>query len=168
MVLALVNRKLGSGRLCPNFFLSVAALALERRSLYDAHELAQMVPLFGRESYAELRQANRWTDTFLPNAEGPPTEAYMFERPSLSLLKTFAEWGSRSAVGRMLENFEAERKILRFNDGARKGTWTKWTRESHGLRDSVRQEIETAWRGRLDGLAASQEALSREGGLGLE
>jgi hypothetical protein len=168
MVLALVNRKFGSGRLCPNFFLSVAALALERRSLYDAHELAQMVPLFGRESYAELRQANRWTDTFLPNAEGPPTEAYMFERPSLSLLKTCAEWGSRSAVGRMLENFEAERKILRFNDGARKGTWTKWTRESHGLRDSVRQEIETAWRGRLDGLAASQEALSREGGLGLE
>jgi hypothetical protein len=160
MVLALLNRKFGSGRLCPNFLLSVAALDLERRSLYDAHELAQMIPLFGRESYAELRQANRWTETFLPNAEGPPTEAHLFDRPSLSLLKTCAEWGSHSVVGRMLENFEAERKIRRFNNADRlKGTWTKWTRERHGLRDHVRQEIETAWRCRLDGLAASEEAL---------
>ena len=49
MVSALIDAKIG-GRLCPNFFLSVAALSLDRRSLYDAHELAQLVPLYGRES----------------------------------------------------------------------------------------------------------------------
>ena len=39
---ALVDQKIGSGKLCPNFVLSMAALSLERRSLYDAHELSQL------------------------------------------------------------------------------------------------------------------------------
>jgi hypothetical protein len=160
MVMALINRKLGSGRLCPNFFLSVAAITLERRSLYDAHELAQLIPLFGREAYAALRQANGWIETFLPNADGPPTEAYLFDRPPLSRLKTCVEWGSRSALGRAFENFEAGRKIRRFNHADRlRDTWTKSTRESHGLRDQVRQDIETAWRFRLDRLTAAEETI---------
>jgi hypothetical protein len=153
MVSALINRKFGSGRLCPNFFLSVAALTLERRSLYDAHELAQLIPVYGRESYAELREANRWAETFLPNATGAPTEQLYFDRPSFAVLRACAEWGSRSVLGRLLENFEAGRKIHRFNDTDRlKGAWTKSTRESHSLRDHVRQDIETAWRRRLDEL----------------
>jgi hypothetical protein len=160
MVCALIDRKLGSGRLCPNFFLSAAALGLERRSLYDAHELSQLVPVFGRESYAELRQANFWTETFLPNAKGAPTAACFLEGPAFPGVKRFAEWGSRSSLGRMLENFEAARKIHRFNETDRlKGAWTKSTRESHSLRDHVRQDIETAWGRRLDGLAAAEIAL---------
>src|SRR5262245_9720847 len=102
---ALANQKLGSGRLCPNFFLSMAALSLERRSLYDAHELAQLQPLFGREGYEELREVNSWTDAFLPNARGAPAETHYFSRPPLPGLKAFAEWGSRSVFGRALENF---------------------------------------------------------------
>lgn len=156
MVSALMNRKFGSGRLCPNFFLSAAALSLERRSLYDAHELSQLMPLFGRESYDELRRANVWTQDFLPNARGAPNEEHWFSRPPLPGLKAWAEWGSRSVLGRALENFEARRKIHRFNEtDALKGNWTKSTRESHSLRDHVRQDIENAWRRRLDALPAA-------------
>ena len=153
---ALINQKLGSGKLCPNFFLSVAALSLERRSLYDAHELAQLTPLYGRESYDELRRANGWTEAFLPNAQGAPSEDHGFTRPPFAGLKACAEWGSRSFLGRALENFEARRKIHRFNETDHlKGLWTKSTSESHSLRDHVRQDIETAWRRRLEALAAA-------------
>jgi hypothetical protein len=150
---ALIDQRIGSGKLCPNFCLSVAALSLERRSLYDAHELSQLMPLFGKEPYDELRRVNSWTETFLPNAKGPPSDKHWFNRPPLARLKACAEWSSRSVFGRALEAFEARRKIHRFNEtNALKGTWTKSTSESHSLRDHVRQDIEAAWRGRLDAL----------------
>ena len=157
MVSALVDAKIGRKKLCPNVFLSVAALSLERRSLYDAHELAQLMPLYGREAYDQLRRANSWTEAFLPNARGAPNENGVFIRPPFAGLKAIVEWGSRSVLGRALENFEASRKIYRFNETDRlKGVWTKATRESHGLRDHIRQEIETAWRHRVDALAATE------------
>lgn len=153
---ALIDQKIGSGKLCPNFVLSVAALSLDRRSLYDAHELAQLLPLYGRETYQELRRVNSWTEAFLPNARGSPDESRGFTRPPFAHLKAFVEWGSRSVFGRALENFEARRKIHRFNETDRlKGQWTKSTLESHSLQDNVRQAIESAWRRRMDALAAS-------------
>jgi len=159
IVSAKVDQRLGSGKLCPNFVLSMAALSLERRSLYDAHELSQLVPVFGRESYDELRRVNGWTEAFLPNARGAPNEERCFSRPPFAGLKACAEWGSRSILGRALENFEARRKIHRFNEtDALKGPWTKSTRESHSLQDGVRQDIETAWRRRLDPLSTSDQA----------
>jgi hypothetical protein len=156
MVSALVDAKLG-GKLCPNFFLSVAALSLDRRSLYDAHELAQLVPIYGREAYDLLRRANSWTDAFLPNARGAPNENDECIRPLFSGLKAAVERGSRSPLGRALEKFEARRKIHRFNETDRlKGQWTKSTLESHSLRDHVRQKIETDWRQRVDALATTE------------
>jgi hypothetical protein len=153
---ALLDQRIGSGKLCPNFVLSVAALSLDRRSLYDAHELAQLLPLYGRETYQELRRVNSWTEAFLPNARGSPDENRGFARPPFVRLKAFVEWGSRSVFGRAVENFEARRKIHRFNETDHlKGQWTKSTPESHSLQDNVRQAIESAWRRRMDALAAS-------------
>jgi hypothetical protein len=152
-VSGLIDRRVGRGKLCANFVLSLSALPLERRSLYDAHELAQLMPLYGREGYDALRRANSWSEAFLPNAHGAPSEEYYFNRAPLAALKRCVEWGSRSVIGQALESFEAGRKIRRFNQsGYLKGTWTKSTPESHSLRDHVRQEIEAAWRGRLDAL----------------
>ncbi len=58
--------------LCPNYFVAENALLLSDRTLYTAHELVQMIPLSGIEIYNEMRRLNKWTDEYLPNAQGMP------------------------------------------------------------------------------------------------
>jgi hypothetical protein len=153
---AFFSRKFGTKMLCPNVFLSMATLALERESLYDAQELAQIVPLFGREAYDELRCANLWSETYLPNADGAPHESRTADRVTLPSLKKFVEWGSNSFLGRSVEQLEAARNMRRFNRGNRFEGWTKATRERHSLRESMKQDIENAWRRRLAALEAAE------------
>jgi len=59
---------------CPNYLVTTRALALDEgeRDLYHAHELAQMVPLYGLPVYRQLRAANAWARRFLPNATDAP------------------------------------------------------------------------------------------------
>lgn len=147
--LALIDRRLGRGLFCPNMFLSSAALTMARRSQYDAQELCQMVPMFGSTAYEEVRQANAWTNDYLPNAGGAP-----WIEPSCEPLwragKNVAEWLLDSPIGRGLERFEARRKLHRFNETNRlKGAWTRSTREMHSLWDDMRIRIEKAWKDRL-------------------
>ncbi|HYM19227.1 MAG TPA: hypothetical protein VEU06_11730 [Micropepsaceae bacterium] len=153
---ALFSRKFGTNMLCPNIFLSMTTLALERESLYDAHELAQIVPLFGRTAYDELRRKNRWSESYLPNSEGAPEICPQIERLSSPKLKGFVEWGSNSPLGRWIEALEAARNMRRFNRGDRFKGWTLATRERHSLRESMKLDIEKAWRRRLDAFEAAE------------
>jgi hypothetical protein len=96
--------------LCPNYFLSEQALVLSERNLFTAHEVAQMVPLSGTETYQRLRALNRWTDTFLPNASGPPRRiAPVDPRPGRAL--RLAERTMRSRVCGPFERWEMSRKM---------------------------------------------------------
>ena len=56
--------------LCPNYVLSTRRLAMPADDLFTARELTQMIPLFGRATFADLRAANGWLESYLPNA-GP-------------------------------------------------------------------------------------------------
>ncbi|MDB5393577.1 MAG: hypothetical protein JWM91_1083 [Rhodospirillales bacterium] len=153
-VLARLDDKLGKGLFCPNTFLSAAALRLPRKSLYDAQELSQMIPLFGLVEYEAVRRANAWTEEWLPNAAGPPSRDIACE-PLSPGLKRCGEWLLDSAAGQAIENFEASRKIHRFNDTDHlKGAWTRSTRESHSMWDEMRLKIEKAWRDRVDAIAS--------------
>jgi hypothetical protein len=60
--------KLEGVNLCPNYLVTTNALALKERSLYVAHELAQMIPLSGMEIYGEILRQNDWIIDYLPNA----------------------------------------------------------------------------------------------------
>jgi hypothetical protein len=60
-----VGRLLGDD-LCPNFILSEGSLELAQRDFFTAHELAQMVPLFGRRVYEEMLESNSWARSYLP------------------------------------------------------------------------------------------------------
>jgi hypothetical protein len=107
-----VARRFGV-ELCPNYVLSSAVLAQSQRDLYGAHELAQMVPLAGHSLYAEMRLANIWTHTYLPNATCPliraPDQAQAWEggqRAGERLLS--------GAFGDRLERWERRRKQRKF------------------------------------------------------
>jgi len=96
--------------LCPNYFLSEQALELHERNLFTAHEVAQMVPLTGLQTYQRLRALNRWTDTYLPNASGPPHRLAAIEmKPRRS--RRLLEGALRSRLGSPLEHWEMARKM---------------------------------------------------------
>ena len=53
-------------------------LALTERNLFTAHEVAQAIELSSGPWGAVFREANRWTDAYLPNAR----EGRIAERPA--------------------------------------------------------------------------------------
>lgn len=106
--------KLEGIRLCPNYLVTTNALELHERSLYVAHELAQMIPISGMDVYHELRRRNAWVDGYLPNASGAPeppeglkrTQEYPAVQKLLESLfrLPFVEW---------FERWEMKRKTAR-------------------------------------------------------
>lgn len=100
---------------CPNYLISENALLINRRDLYAAHELTQMVPLAGFDIYKRMREVNRWTDKFLPNAGGlPVTDIRPQARIAQNPLTRFAEWILSSRPAGLLEKWEMTRKIRKF------------------------------------------------------
>jgi hypothetical protein len=102
--------------LCPNYFLSQDSLESTPHDLYNAHELAQMVPLNNLDLYARLRACNAWTDWYLPNATSAPKHT-MPERSSRWMRPTqrLGETGLSGWGGDRLEAWEMGRKIARFS-----------------------------------------------------
>ena len=101
--------------LCPNYVLAESALAQARTDLFVAHELAQMLPLYGEALYGRMRAANPWSNQLLPNAEAPFQPAQ--NRDDLGLWawpKRAAEWLLAGRVGDALEAWEQRRKVQRF------------------------------------------------------
>jgi hypothetical protein len=75
--------RLFSDDLCPNYILSTSKLALDQRDFFTAHELAQMVPVFGAPLYRAMLRDNSWAVDFLPRAfDGGAPVARRAQRPS--------------------------------------------------------------------------------------
>lgn len=102
-------------QLCPNYVLSVEALEQDRRDLFVAHELVQMVPVTGRHIYWQMRQANAWADDLLPNAAGSPNDL-PDESPGRwgRAWQAGLEWLLGGRLADRLEHWEQERKTRRF------------------------------------------------------
>jgi hypothetical protein len=56
--------------LCPNYLVTTTALELTERDLFTAHELTQLVPLAGADTYRRLLDRNQWYRRYLPNHPG--------------------------------------------------------------------------------------------------
>ncbi len=101
-------------KLCPNYLVSELALQLAADShlgsLYEARELAQMVPVAGGTTYARLRDENSWLEAWLPNAAGPPPgyDANIPDAGGSALLERLLGGG----LGDRLESIIRRRKIL--------------------------------------------------------
>lgn len=119
LVIALVRwARLRGHDICPNYFLSESALLLRQRNLFTAHELTQMVPLAGVDTYARLRRLNGWTSVFLPNADGPPRPTPMNDDPPRAWMRRAVESLGRARVVDVAERWEMSRKIRKFGSRA--------------------------------------------------
>jgi len=118
MVIALVRIARQRGViLCPNYVLSTSALVQNRRDLYIAHEIAQMIPLMGLDVYKSLRDSNAWTGSFLPNAVSPFYTYTETNRPLVGLGQTMQRIGEtllNHSLGDRLETWEQGRKQRKF------------------------------------------------------
>lgn len=103
--------------LCPNYLIGSDGLRLPQQNLYTAHELAQMVPLYGHHWYLRLWQANLWLGRYLPNATTRRT-AEVRVHPFLRFIKRVGELALRGPLGRALEAWERKRKIRRLQQRA--------------------------------------------------
>lgn len=120
-VLALVHLgRLEKLTICPNFVFSSDALAQFSPSFFAAHELAQMIPLYGQETYQALLHANPWARRYLPNAfdTGPDLFARRVT-PLFPALKRAAEYALRGRWGDAWEARERGRKIAQLSREAR-------------------------------------------------
>lgn len=110
-----VARFAGMPEICPNYLLTDRALELDDRNAYTAHEVAQMVPIAGLETYRRLRELNGWVLDYLPNAASPPRHV---EAPAyLPRLRRLIELPLRTGLGERLERWERERKIRKLSGG---------------------------------------------------
>ncbi len=117
MAVALVRiARLFGDHLCPNMLLSTNALALSDQNLYTAHEVVQMIPLYGLDQYRKMRALNAWADTYLPNAadcyrvgtETPLNRAGEGLKRSLEKLLG-------GALGDRIERWEMRRKVAKLS-----------------------------------------------------
>ncbi len=131
MVLRRFGRWLGI-EVCPNYLLTTGTLDIEERSLYNAREAAQAVPLWGRAAYAGFLEANRWIEDFLPQHSAGARQRFLAPRPRHRLTSAL----ERLLGGRLGDRADraVHRVLLRYY---------RWRLRRHGWR---RQEIERAYR----------------------
>ncbi|HEY5600668.1 MAG TPA: hypothetical protein VIK81_01120 [Patescibacteria group bacterium] len=95
----LPNSKKNKDKICLNMFIDQNSLKF-KQSLYMAHEIAQLKPLFDRGIYRQIWTKNKWVFKYLPNFKqlqhkDLPTIRYRFEFHDLTfiiwekLLKSF-------------------------------------------------------------------------------
>ena len=98
---------------CPNYLLSERALAITERGLYSAHEVVQMVPLSGIDTYAQFRQANTWVYGFLPNAVSATRQ--LSSTPHARPIRALTESALRTSAEGLFERWESRRKLRKFS-----------------------------------------------------
>lgn len=101
--------------ICPNYVVATDALAQKRCDLFIAHEVVQMMPLFGDAIYTQLRQQNIWVEQQLPNAVSTFQPVEFVQLGSFwGNLKRGLEVLLSGKVGDRLEKWEHQRKLRRF------------------------------------------------------
>jgi hypothetical protein len=105
--------------ICPNYVLSSDALGRFDSSFFTAHELAQMIPLYGYDIYQELLRVNAWARRFLPNAFASPQDPLPYRvTPLRRALKRGAELALQGRLGDAWEGRERRLKIARLGEQA--------------------------------------------------
>jgi len=95
---------------CANILMSEDDLALPDHNLFIAHEICQMLPLLGPQTFQRFLEANDWVRDFLPQWE--PLASTWEDRRGLRLVQRAAETALRPA-GDALEQEAMRRQLTR-------------------------------------------------------
>lgn len=95
--------RLFGDRICVNLLVSESAMEWQNQDLYSAREMCQMIPITGRDVYAQFRAVNAWTDSFLPQATSTPELTPHDTVPSF--LQKWMEAMLRGGLGDCLETW---------------------------------------------------------------
>jgi hypothetical protein len=151
--------KLEGVRLCPNYLVTTNALELKERSLYVAHELAQMVPLSGVEIYSEMRRINSWVADYLPNAlMEPEISRAVKQTQNHSRIQSILEVLFRFPFANWFEQWEMNRKIkklTREQSSSRESYFSPDVCKGHI--DGYGENVVTALAVRLGDMSTSQQ-----------
>lgn len=110
---------IGGLRLCPNYLLAESALRIDDRTLFTAHELAQMVPVVPSATYDELLRQNAWYRDFLPNAQPRAARSRSAAGTAGGAMARLASPPLRSRLADRVERWEMNRKIRRLTAESR-------------------------------------------------
>jgi hypothetical protein len=141
--------------ICPNYLVTTNALELQERSLYVAHELTQMIPLSGMETYAEMRRLNGWIADYLPKALIAPEMPSGAERlQRRSGIQRALETVFRLPPANWFERWEMDRKIARLRHEQAASSESYFSAEvCKGHIDKHRQKTESAIQEKLKQVA---------------
>ncbi|MCZ7569697.1 MAG: hypothetical protein M5U01_14105 [Ardenticatenaceae bacterium] len=112
LAIALVKTAAMQGvQLCPNYLVTMRRLRFQEHNLFTAHDLTQMVPLYGESAYRSMWEQNAWRKSFLPQANSPLTPPRFVQlSPKLQCFKIWTERALAGRVGARLEVWEQQRK----------------------------------------------------------
>jgi hypothetical protein len=96
-----------------NYFIDSDHLEIEEKNLFTATELATIIPLYGKEYYVALQNANPWVFSLFPNYSLLPSEEVAFSKRSF-IKKTLESLLNVLAADRM-ESFFRNLTLRRWN-----------------------------------------------------
>lgn len=97
--------------ICANIFISADDLTIPDQNLFIAHEICQMLPLLGPETYRAFVGANQWVLDYLP--QWKPAPLTVQDRPAWRALQRGFDVTFRGRPGARLERTLAERQRRR-------------------------------------------------------
>lgn len=102
--------RLRGHEICPNYVLASDDLLQTRQDVYMAHEMVQMIPLYGLPLYEAMQCANDWAQDYMPNA----IAQHKPRKQPQQHLKRALEWVLQGRMGNALERWEQTRKLRKF------------------------------------------------------
>jgi len=134
--------------LCPNYFLTTRALALDHRDLFTAHELLQAVPVCGADVYERMLRLNAWAGLWLPHRYCRELAAPRSSGRGDGI-QAVGELLLGGKVGDRIEAWEGARKRRRLADRGAAARFTSDVCEGHYGRSRGRalSELEARCRG---------------------
>jgi hypothetical protein len=147
--------------LCPNYLVTTRAMNLTGRDLYTAHELAQMVPLHGRNAAQGFWLENMWHRELLPNSRNGKLAQIYDELPRpVRIAKAVLEALLRLPAMDRVEAWEQRRKIARLSRNApTDATETHYTSDVCKGHDSAhRTRTMEHWAQRIEAIRARRAA----------